>query len=131
MRVLGANVFGVGIYVAYELKFMPAYEAESAPMVAIVVVVSAALIIISLIGCIGALLRKPWMLGVFSLVTTILALIEIGLYLTVVLLANEANETELSKIILDYAAPVGICVNLLAALQIFSGGLACAVVLGI
>ncbi|KAL5109655.1 hypothetical protein TcWFU_000195 [Taenia crassiceps] len=157
--VLGANVFGVGVYVAYELKFMPAYEARSVPMVAVVVATSVALIIISLFGCVGALLRKPWMLGTFSLLTTILALVEIGIYLTIVLVANEnasmnetsgnskntnlrraynwlatldntTSEVELSKKIRSYAVPFGICVNFLAALQIFSGVLACAVVFG-
>ncbi|VDK22138.1 unnamed protein product [Taenia asiatica] len=138
---------------------MPAYEAGSAPMVAIVVAISVALMIVSLLGCIGALLRKPYMLGAFALVTTILALIEIGIYLIIVLVANEnvsMNETchnskntnlkkaynwltaldnttsgvELSKKIRGYAVPFGICVNFLAALQIFSGALACAVVFG-
>ncbi|KAH9283074.1 hypothetical protein ECG_03755 [Echinococcus granulosus] len=126
--VLGANVFGVGIYVAYVLKTMPEHD--------------------------GALLKKPWILGTFSLATTILALIEIGLFLTIILVANETsgisrnasltnaykwlatldnmkNEVELSKRIQSYAIPLGICVNFVAALQIFSGVLACAVIFGI
>ncbi|EUB60812.1 hypothetical protein EGR_04251 [Echinococcus granulosus] len=47
------------------------------------------------------------------------------------LISLQKNEVELSKRIQSYAIPLGICVNFVAALQIFSGVLACAVIFGI
>ena len=63
---MGFNVFGVGIYVAYELKYMPEYESKSQPMVAVVCLLSIFLILLSIFGCIGALSKNPWLLGVVS-----------------------------------------------------------------
>ena len=110
---MGFNVFAIGIYVAYELKYMPEYESISLPMVVTVCALSGILLIMSLLGCIGALTEKRCLIGFvsifekiiatvnykvtmlfyfqFSVITHLLAMAEIGLYLTIILVVNEVN----------------------------------------